>query len=69
MAAIDLFPSASIWSGIRDAFRSARRPQTAAEDDDGARRRFILEMIDECPEAIASEEGLRGAMYYFSGRF
>jgi hypothetical protein len=68
MAAIDLFPASSIFSRIAAAFRSPD-PEPLPEHDDGARRSFILEMLDECPEVFASEEGVRGAMYYFSGRF
>lgn len=69
MAAIDMFPAASIVSRIAAAFRRADTPRPIVEDDATARRSFILEMMDECPEAFASEEGVRGAMYYFSGRF
>ena len=67
MAAIDLFPAFSFRSLLAGVFQ--RDDVETAPDDTDARRSFILEMMDECPEAFASEEGVRGAMFYFSGRF
>lgn len=66
MAAIDILPGPSLLSRVASVF-----VRTAPEEPENAdaRRSFILEMMDECPEAFASEEGVRGAMYYFSGRF
>lgn len=73
--------AAATFPGFLSVFapRSARssRPAnpthdvTQADEADAvrARREFILAMMDDCPEAFATEEGVRGTMHYFSGRY
>lgn len=68
MAAIDLFHAPTFLSRIVSVFARAEPAGRPVRDTDGARRNFILEMMDVAPEAFASEEGVRCAMYYFSGR-
>lgn len=53
----------------RAAKPASRAPEAEGGDDSRARREFILGVMDDCPEAFASEDGVRQTMYYFSGRF
>lgn len=69
MAAIDIFPGPSLLSRIASFFATDDPAVTPSGEDEADRRSFILDMMNECPEAFGSEEGVRGAMYYFSGQF
>lgn len=61
---------------LSDLFRSssaARRGQPTAteaeQDDDRARRDFMLEMLDRHPEAFASDHSVRSMLSLYSDRF
>jgi len=69
MAVLDILPVPTLLSRIASALAPAEPASCPDLEIDNTRRNFVLEMLKECPEAFASEEGIRGAMYYFSGRF
>ena len=74
MAAMDIFLNErSIFQTLISLLPRFDRTETFAapstEEEDRARRDFILEMMDEHPDAFAHEDGARAAQYYFSGRF
>lgn len=73
MAAMETFlrpePFSRIAALVRLWFSKRVRYVEEAPDETRARRDFILEMMDECPDAFLHEDNMRTAMLYYSGRF
>jgi hypothetical protein len=73
MATADIFLKTDTLTGIAGLFRrwtGQTQPSPAREvEDTRARRDFILEMMETCPDAFTSEDAARGAGLYISGRF
>lgn len=60
-------------SGLFRSSGTARRCQPAAtqaeQDDNRARRDFMLEMLDRHPDAFASDHSVQSMLSFYSDRF
>lgn len=70
MIATAMFPSLhAIMRAVASWFAPTARDGRSLDDEETrVRRAFVMEMMEECPEAFGHEDAFRCAMSFYSGR-